>query len=269
MRSISADVIRIIAVLLVILFHLNIIHFGWIGVELFLFLSGYFAKVSLDKYGPAEFLYSRAKRISPPFICTLTLILFFSYLLLPILFLQENLFYFVAPIFHVFNILLFLKEVDYFNSINWALPTFHFWSLSFEIQIYILIAIFYSLMPKHINWRTNKIFLVYVLLFFLYYRDVTIYTDYFNPFIRIFMFLVGYYYARLKRSVVLFAITCYSLLLGEAIYFVILLLVFTLNIEFAEVSNKKLKAFVGRVAHYSYEIYLAHWPIICFVAWYR
>lgn len=269
MRSVSADLIRIIAVILVILFHLNITYFGWIGVDLFLFLSGYFAKVSLEKYGPIKFLYMRAKRISPPFISTLMLVLICSYILLPTLFIQENMLYFVAPMFHVFNALLFVKEVDYFNSINWALPTFHFWSLSFEVQLYVLVATIYSILPKQSHWRLNTTFAIFILVFFLNFRDIQIYSDYFNPLLRVFMFVVGYFYAQLKFSIVMAAVVCYATILGDAIYFVLLSLIFAINISLCNNLSQKSKSIIGWFAHYSYEIYLVHWPIICFISWYK
>jgi len=73
MRIARLDGIRAIAVLLVVLFHLSHVPFGWVGVQLFFVLSGYLITGILrdTKDGPgywSRFYRRRAARILPPML---------------------------------------------------------------------------------------------------------------------------------------------------------------------------------------------------------
>ena len=192
-----------------------------------------------------------------------------SYFLLPILFIQENILYYLASAGQLFNIFLYLKEVDYFNAVNWAMPTFHLWSLSFEVQIYFLIALIYSVYPKNFNSYINIKFLCFTLTFIIVFYRSDIYSEYFNPLFRSFMFVVGYFYDRLKFTSILFAIFCYVFLIGDITYFAALSLIFLIQTERRYNINLQVRKLIGILGHYSYEVYLIHWPVICFLSWYQ
>ena len=78
------DVLRAISVILVILFHLNekVFYFGFIGVDIFFFISGYVITQSLFNYynkkGDNNFLlnfyFRRIRRILPVLLTVLFLV---------------------------------------------------------------------------------------------------------------------------------------------------------------------------------------------------
>jgi peptidoglycan/LPS O-acetylase OafA/YrhL len=268
-REINADVVRVISISLVIMFHLNVLTIGWVGVDLFLFLSGYFAKMSLDKYSSYQFVLKRAYRVTPAFIFSIAVILFASCVLLPSLFISENLLFFISPIGHVFNILLYHKDFDYFNSVNWALPTLHLWSLSLEVQLYFFIAVLYPIISK-LNSNILHIikWFIPICFYFMFFKS-DISAEYFNPIFRSYMFFVGFSFLNTSKIYTFFTITLYSLIIGSVYCYILLLLPFLIGINIG-IKNlpKHVLSTIKKLAHYSYEVYLIHWPIICFYNWY-
>ena len=76
MRDLSLDGLRGIAVLAVVLVHHNLVHSGWMGVDLFFVLSGYLITTILrrtrdDRFFWKQFWIKRVTRILPPFVLLL------------------------------------------------------------------------------------------------------------------------------------------------------------------------------------------------------
>ena len=49
MRNRYFDVLKAIAIIAVVLYHLGICEYGYLGVDIFLVVAGYFASQSIDK----------------------------------------------------------------------------------------------------------------------------------------------------------------------------------------------------------------------------
>jgi peptidoglycan/LPS O-acetylase OafA/YrhL len=159
----SIDGLRGIAILLVIMFHLNIVHFGWSGVILFFILSGYLiTKILLaekDKHLTIRhklknFWVRRALRILP-----------LSYLYLIILFVFS---FFSQIQFNAGAELPYLLTYTYnfylISVFDQAAPSFltgHLWSLSIEEQFYI----FFPLLIFFNSGNRLKIILIGLILF--------------------------------------------------------------------------------------------------------
>jgi peptidoglycan/LPS O-acetylase OafA/YrhL len=169
----SLDGVRAIAIILVMSFHAELTHFGWVGVQLFFVLSGFLITGILwkEKFKPGslsfkfkKFWVRRSLRIFP---------LYYGYILIIGL---VYLIWHFPPYFKIY----FPYAVSY--SINYPLfiiqrpgnPLFHhLWSLSIEEQFYLLFPLILLLCPK----RFIKYFLLAVIFI--------------SPIIR---FLLGEYY---------------------------------------------------------------------------
>jgi peptidoglycan/LPS O-acetylase OafA/YrhL len=169
----SLDGVRAIAIILVMTFHADITHFGWVGVQLFFVLSGFLITGILwkEKSRPGtlqfkfkKFWVRRSLRIFP---------LYYAYLL------AIGIAYLIFHFPSYFETY-FPYAVSY--SINFPLsliqrpgnPLFHhLWSLSIEEQFYLLFPLIILLSPK----KFIKYFLVGIILI--------------SPLIR---FLLGEYY---------------------------------------------------------------------------
>lgn len=156
--------LRAIAVLAVILFHLNPAWLpgGFVGVDIFLVISGFLiSSILLHKKSQAQyslagtlsyFYKSRVKRIAPAYFTTLILVsVVAAVLFLPADFktYQDSLR--KAAWFNSNNY--FATFGDYFAPANHEQPLLHTWSLAVEIQFYLLAPfIFLLLTRKQLRW---------------------------------------------------------------------------------------------------------------------
>lgn len=139
------QIVRAIAVLCVLFFHLDIAFFsgGFIGVDVFFVLSGYFIAKTLlsggEKIGIREilsFYNRRIRRILPLalFVCTIFLVL--GPFVLPSIELKELTLQIIASATGWPN-MLFVADESYFRDTLFR-PMLHFWSLGVEYQYYLV-----------------------------------------------------------------------------------------------------------------------------------
>lgn len=157
MRIKSLDVLRSIAVILVIARHSNLnfllTKFGWLGVDLFFVLSGFIVSDIIFKeyktYGKIDikrFLIRRALKIFPPFYFYVFFSVFYSLLID-----KENI-----PISRILTELFYVQ--NYLPRI-WL----HTWSLAVEEQFYLL----FSVIMLVINSNKKTIKKSVIIAFFL------------------------------------------------------------------------------------------------------
>lgn len=165
------DGIRAIAVISVLLYHLDIQSFknGFLGVDIFFVISGYLiTKILLKNYKNPNFLYyfyiKRARRLFPALLFTLFLTLIFCY----IIFLPSDLRDFGQSLIAVNSIssnFLFFIEDDYFTNASEVKPLLHTWSLSIEEQFYIIFSfIFYLVFLKKKIFKISFLFIFFLSL---------------------------------------------------------------------------------------------------------
>lgn len=162
------QVMRSLAVMLVLLFHLDIQFFsgGFIGVDIFFVISGYLVIGSIfrnclnDKFDCFAFMANRIKRLFPASaICLLFVVLLF--LIFPVL--QKNAgsqgwYDIVWASLHVANIKYYVNENQYFkadNSVNFVL---HYWSLALEEQFYLFFPMLFFVFYKITKWVKGSFF---------------------------------------------------------------------------------------------------------------
>jgi peptidoglycan/LPS O-acetylase OafA/YrhL len=155
----SLDGVRAIAIVLVMSLHTGIMHFGWLGVQLFFVLSGYLITGILwkekDRSAPVfqkvkKFWVRRALRIFP---------LYFGYLF--VLGITYLLFHFPES-YRTYMPYLMSYTYNFTRTISgWKLdPAFaHLWSLAIEEQFYLLFPLILLLSPR----RFIPIFMVLVI----------------------------------------------------------------------------------------------------------
>ena len=139
------DGLRALAVVMVILFHMNdaILPAGFIGVDVFFVISGFLISsliindLNRKTFSIANFYSRRLKRILPVFYVMLSVTTLFSYLL----FRPQDIKSFNLA---VKNIIVFLgnhhfkNSGDYFSLASSEIPLLHTWSLAVEEQFYFI-----------------------------------------------------------------------------------------------------------------------------------
>ena len=156
--------LRAIAVLAVMVFYFNpaLLPGGFVGVDIFLVISGFLiSSILLKKKTEPDyqlvttlnyFYTSRIKRIAPAYFSLLVLItLVAAVLFLPADFTTYRDGLKKAAYFNSNNY--FANFGDYFAPANHEQPLLHTWSLAIEIQFYLLAPFIFLLLPKRLlNW---------------------------------------------------------------------------------------------------------------------
>ncbi|NCD69376.1 acyltransferase family protein [Mucilaginibacter agri] len=285
--------LRAIAVLLVLIFHLNSSYLpgGFIGVDIFFVISGYLvSSIIIDKKGKDSFNLSgfyigRVKRIVPAYLCFLIIIFLlgcFVYFPMDIGGLRKNIFY--AAIFNSNN---YLASLDtYFGASSSENPLLHTWTLAIEMQFYFILPLFLMLVNRK-YYAPVLIFLIIALFGYSYYNSTFLSNKsgmYFSLAARMPEFLIGTLMA-VKGSLLevkqprfknlcslgaLITIVITALLLNEKSNFPgVIVLVPCISVAFIlinsdSVLNKsilsnKVLVYIGEL---SYSIYLWHWGLM-------
>lgn len=166
------DGFRAIAVIAIIIFHLNPLWLpgGFLGVDTFFVISGFLITSLLvaeyDKTGKIDlpaFWLRRVKRLIPAVMFMLAVVLTYAIIFEPdiILALKKDA---IAAVFYVSNWWYIIQDVDYFNQFSIA-PLKHLWSLAIEEQFYLFFPfILYMIFKLRKRQYTFIIFFVISLI---------------------------------------------------------------------------------------------------------
>lgn len=294
----SFDGLRALSVVAVILYHLKIkfgdyylFSGGYIGVDIFFVLSGFL--ISSIIFNPnvdfevSNFYLNRFKRIFPLLIVVIIITFSFAYFfLLPEKFikLSESS---ISSLLGFSNLYYFFSNHEYGADNSLHLPLLHTWSLSIELQYYILFPIFIILL-KNLNLKFEKL-LPYLIIFFLIINIAIekINTSFNFYFIhsRVFEFLIGSFlyfnYEKIRKidlfkksenSLVFFS---YILLLMSIMFFnektphpSIITIIPILSCSILILSSKNNLSYLLLNSHYlqfigkiSFSLYMIHFPV--------
>lgn len=194
------DVMKAIAIIAVVLYHIGYIQYGYLGVDIFLVVNGFLLAKSFKELtslrGGYNFLIKRVLRLYPlTLLATGVCLLWGSYWMLPYQY-QDLAQSVVATDVFANNILMSIKSADYWNVLNDYKPLMHTWYLGIIVQFYVTFSLIVILAKKII--RTKKDITVYVvgvclilsLILYLMPNFNTTQKFYFLPF-RIFEFCAG------------------------------------------------------------------------------
>ena len=298
------DFLRLLAVTLVFMFHLdqNYFSFGFIGVDIFFVISGYVITQSIFYYkflnNDISFLNFYSKRILRllPALIVMLIIFIIFYLLftswgdfeLKIIIKST-----VSSIFGVSNLYFFnnLDQFDYFSIKEHSIPLIHTWSLSLEEQFYIfypfiLIIIFTLFKDKKYFINNTILFLIFIyVLSLLVFCSNFKFSHFYLPFGRIWelilgclLFIIRHNYTKnsLSRRYIYFIslstafiiIFNFNSILIQFEKALILISVFITSLII--IYNKYLPKYfytnnlINILGRSSYSIYLYHMPIIYF-----
>jgi len=157
------DGIRAIAVLSVIIFHINksILPGGFVGVDLFFVISGYLITlyilrdINLNRFSIVEFYRRRIKRIAPVMLVVVASVIAVSLIIQRPEDTREVAKTSVAALLSLSNVYFWLfQDSSYFAQASNEIPLLHLWSLGVEEQFYIfwpiiIIGFYRVLRGKH------------------------------------------------------------------------------------------------------------------------
>ncbi|MFY0640153.1 MAG: acyltransferase [Bermanella sp.] len=297
--------LRAIAVLAVIVFHLNPAWLpgGFVGVDIFLVISGFLISTILlnKKIKPDYklsstlnyFYVSRFKRIAPAYFTTLIVVTLFS----AVLFLPADFSIYSdglskAAWFNSNNY--FAHFGDYFAPANHEQPLLHTWSLAVEVQFYIIAPFIFLLLPTRLlSW-----ILPVCIIGFTFYAEYQLrqtsseQATYYSLMARLPAFLFGAWIAlfigkennfenteNYKRYLTWLAIALitFALFLPKITgYFpgvaglvpvlgTVLLILLRANSSLSKILSSPTMVWIGGL---SYSLYLWHWPVLAIMRYY-
>lgn len=284
------DVLRFFAVLIVVLFHFfpKYFSFGYIGVDIFLVISGFVIAKSVKnikgKNPSLTFLKKRIFRLFPNliFISLITLLVF---LFLYPESLYSLLFLSFTSSLSVFSNLYYGTVSGYFDIVSEINPLLHSWSLSLEWQFYIIttLLIFFFNSKKKIFYFILLLSMVSICWMF-YYSGSRPTLNFYSFWTRFFEFGLGFVAFSFSNSfrgsfilrVILFISFIFLYLNNgfdsaswpniNTVFLVLIVILTILNDIKFNFHNKYVKKIVLWISDRSYSIYLVHYP---FAAYYK
>ena len=164
------DGLRTLAVFLVLFYHLNIQVFkgGFIGVDIFFTISGYLITATIHGYHNYEFnriknyYHARIRRLAPLYFAVLIFGLIASICVLTPAELLEIYNSALFSFLFVSNFL-FWRTTGYFGYDPELVPFLHTWSLSLEMQFYVIYPILIAILVKYAKQKMMCIFMAILL----------------------------------------------------------------------------------------------------------
>ncbi len=208
------DVLKAVAIIAVVLFHLGVCTNGYLGVDMFFVIAGFFTATSIDKRlatngGCLKFIKQRLFRMWPLLIIAGIVCLAYGwFMMLPDDY-ENAAQSVVATNFFGNNILLSITTSDYWVIYNQYKPLMHTWFVGVLMQYYVLITILCFTIEKVIckpNIRRTvfgcSIMVLGVLSILVYYNIIYTYEHFYYLPTRFFELACGslaYYILALQR----------------------------------------------------------------------
>lgn len=200
--------LRAASVFVVVIYHIDkkFLPGGWLGVDIFFFISGYLISNKIlndlksENFKFRNFYIKRIRRILPALISSLIFTIPFAFALLPPQELYLYLSSFQSTLFFYSNI--FFQNLDFYNTPSSKyFPLLHMWSLSIEEQFYILfpMALFVIYKFSRKNLLTVLFLLTFVSISFnlLNFGNIIFYQLHF----RIWEFFFGVLYMLFENKI--------------------------------------------------------------------
>jgi peptidoglycan/LPS O-acetylase OafA/YrhL len=178
---------------MVVLFHLQAPLFGngFLGVDVFFVISGFLMAKLYDRGSALDFYKKRIDRLLPAYSMTVVAVLVAGCLLLIPTDFSQLLEQAIASAFFANNIA-FWNQNSYFDKAAFN-PLLNFWSLSVEVQFYLIVPFIYPFLRKH-RWLLITTLLL-SLAACVVVQTVSPKTSFFWLPFRVWEFLIGAYVA--------------------------------------------------------------------------
>jgi len=281
------QILRGLAILFVVLFHLDISAFqsGFLGVDVFFVISGYLMAV-IYKNDVLMFYRRRALRILPAYYVAVTVTIVASIIIVKPNEYNQIINQAIYADLFASNIGYWMQN-SYFSKREFN-PLLHLWSLGVEIQYYLIVPFLFYILRRHIAYF--YIILLGSLLLCVQIINISPKTSFFMMPLRVWEFLIGYGVAAYVKDygyalnekirqrisffclIIIFSIPLFSV--KESFSFVSghpglfaliitlasgIIIAFGMTQSFEESFPGTLLEFVGK---YSYSIYIIHYPLI-------
>lgn len=148
MRNDYFDVLKAIAIMAVVLYHIGICKYGYLGVDLFLVIAGYFTSKGVENQickggGNFHFLLNRISRLWPLLLLAGIVCLVYGLLMMLPDDFENTAQSVVATNFFGNNILESITTKNYWDVNNDYKPLMHTWYVGLLMQYYVIVPLFF------------------------------------------------------------------------------------------------------------------------------
>lgn len=282
-RRRDIDGLRALAIIAVVLFHAGWLKGGFVGVDIFVVISGYFmgrSALMQQPFQPARFVCRRLYRLLPALFCMIAIV---SASMLWWVLQSDRADIAINGAYALVYLSNFWASghVGYFQGQAIAYPFLHTWSLSLEMQFYTIIFLMALVLPftRHRKLAISGIFAM-SLGYSIYSHVIGDTQGYYNILDRMWQFSMGtmiwiFPRPQLSRALanVLYLLAL-AVLVGSCLFYVLefacpsymmlfpcLAVVGIIMLPQTDVARFTLVP-VSPVGVISYSIYLWHWPAI-------
>jgi peptidoglycan/LPS O-acetylase OafA/YrhL len=200
LESYDVHILKSVAIVTVILYHIANPAFpgGFIGVDIFLVVTGYLSASSLDKNSSIKnFILGRISRIYPSLqlmlIVTFIFTIFFGF--------GSEIVnaakYYISSTVLATNVHLLLDK-GYFSASIRENPYYHLWSISVEFQLWVIISILYTIKEKNLAIIIAGVLSIFFGVYYLFFSQINWF--YLLPLTRFWEVALGILAYNLKRQ---------------------------------------------------------------------
>lgn len=160
MRVQYYDVLKAIAIIAVVLYHFGACEYGYLGVDIFLVVAGYFTSKSVDNQidngGGVRFLINRIFRLWPLLLIAGAVCLCFGWLMMLPDDFENTASSIVATNLFANNILESITTKNYWDLVNDYKPLMHTWYVGLLMQFYVLIPFILFVIGRSIKDASKR-----------------------------------------------------------------------------------------------------------------
>ena len=157
MRRNNFDVLKAVAIIAVVLYHLGTCEYGYLGVDIFLVIAGYFTSQSVEKQivngvgGYFRFVENRIFRLLPLLLIAGVVCLVWGWLMMLPDDLENTAQSIVATNFFGNNILQAVTTKNYWDIVNEYKPLMHTWYVGLIMQFYFFVPLVLFIIGRRVN----------------------------------------------------------------------------------------------------------------------
>lgn len=157
MRRNNFDVLKAVAIIAVVLYHLGTCEYGYLGVDIFLVIAGYFTSQSVEKqivnevWGYFRFVENRIFRLLPLLLIAGVVCLVWGWLMMLPDDLENTAQSIVATNFFANNILQAVTTKNYWDIVNEYKPLMHTWYVGLIMQFYFFVPLVLFIIGRRVN----------------------------------------------------------------------------------------------------------------------
>lgn len=162
MRNGYFDVLKAVAIIAVVLYHLGICEFGYLGVDIFLVIAGYFTSKSVESQivnergGYFPFVLNRLFRLWPLLLFAAVVCLCFGWIMMLPDDFENTAQSVIATNFFGNNILASITTKNYWDVSNEYKPLMHTWYVGLLMQFYILVPLLLFCIGRFMKYANHR-----------------------------------------------------------------------------------------------------------------